>query len=236
MSTPDGVSGSGPLIGSAQRVFYETFGYLKLPGVFTDDVERISRGFDEVFESDGPRLALEPDNRYHHVRDGREDATVRTIIPSFIDQSDDLSWIRTDPRVLDVVEGILGPGARYAESDGNLINCDVRWHTDVYGVEDDAAHLKLFFYLDPLRAETGALRVMPGSHGDGHFAEEVQRTVHLLDQLPDRWGCGFDEVPATVVDVDPGDLVIMDFKTVHASLGGLSGRRLFTVNFAAALD
>ena len=190
------------LVGPPQKLFYDTFGYLKLAGVFTEDMPRITQGFGEAVSEDGPRLALDPGNAYHHVREGTGADTARTIIPAFIDQSDSLSWIRTDPRVEQIVEGLLGPDVRYAESDGNVINCDVRWHTDVYGVTDDAPHLKLFFYLDPLRAETGALRTVPGSHADGQFAQEGQRAAFNLDQLPERWGCSYEDVPSFNTQMD----------------------------------
>jgi hypothetical protein len=42
-------------------------------------------------------------------------------------------------------------------------------------------------------------------------------------------------VPSWTVDVDPGDLVVGNFRTMHASFNGGVRRRLFTMNFAAAV-
>ena len=72
-------------------------------------------------------------------------------------------------------------------------------------------HLKVAFYLDDeLDAETGALRVIPGSHlneglGDSLAAMDLERPRRAHPRPLD--------VPATVVDTRKGDVVIFDHRT-----------------------
>ena len=216
-----------------QVAYFTTFGFLKLPGLFARDIERIREGFEEVFARETPRM-LSPDNEYHESRDPRYREETRAIIPSFIDKSPNLAWLRDDPRVLAVARGLLGE-YRYAESDGNLFNCDVLWHLDVYGASADAEHIKLSFYLDELHHDTGALRVIPGSQFAGtSYARELYKLLaHQPNRVPDNVGIAIDQVPSWTLEVEPGDLIVGNFRTMHGSFNGAARRRLFTVNFAA---
>jgi Phytanoyl-CoA dioxygenase (PhyH) len=218
-----------------QVAYFKTFGFLKIPRLFAPDVERIRSGFEEVFATENPEV-LDPDNPYHRTRDDRYKRETRTMIPQFVDKSPRLKWLRHDARVLGVARSLLGDGFVYAESDGNLFNCDVYWHIDVYGAAPNVEHIKLSFYLDELHRETGALRVIPGSHFDGtgyagalykHLSREPGRVYEHV-------GVEVDEVPSWTVDVDPGDLIVGNFRTMHASFNGGVRRRLFTMNFSAA--
>jgi hypothetical protein len=218
-----------------QVTYFKAFGFLKIPGLFASDVERMRSGFEEVFAAETPDV-LDPDNPYHRTRDERYARETRTMIPQFIDKSQDLQWLRNDVRVLGVARSLLGDGFVYAESDGNLFNCDVYWHIDVYGATSNVEHIKLSFYLDALRRDTGALRVIPGSHfGGTSYASALYKYLSREpSRVAEHVGVEVDEVPSWTVDVDPGDLVVGNFRTMHASFNGGVRRRLFTMNFAAA--
>src|SRR5690606_5961483 len=146
--------------------FFETFGFLRIPGLFRDDMARITKGFEDVFaqhETWDTNVELHFDQK-------------RSIVPQFITKSDDLVWLLDDPRVVEVVTTLCGPHYEYAESDGNLFSCDTSWHSDIYGAPFDQFHLKLSFYLDPLTAETGAIRMIPGSNWHTTpYAERLRR-------------------------------------------------------------
>jgi Phytanoyl-CoA dioxygenase (PhyH) len=218
----------------SQVTYFKTFGFLKIPGLFAPDIELIREGFEEVFATEEPQL-LDPENPYHRARDPRYEQETRTIIPSFIDKSPKLQWLREDPRTVAVAEGLLGEGYVYAESDGNLFNCDVYWHLDVYGAVERTEHIKLSFYLDELQHDTGALRVIPGSHFAGTYAKELYRKLsHEPSRVEDCYGLSVDEIPSWTLEVAPGDLIVGNFRTMHASFNGGARRRLFTVNFSAA--
>jgi hypothetical protein len=220
---------------TAQQVaFYQTFGFLHLPGLFEAEIDLISEGFDDVFGREQPH-SLDPSNEYHHARDDRYADELRSIIPSFIDKSEKLEWLRRDPRIRGIARDLLGPEYVYAESDGNIMRCDVYWHLDAFGAFAEHDHIKLFFYLEPLRRDAGALRMIPGTQfAKGPYAKTLrQGLVRDPSRATDVYGVPVDEIPSWTLEVDPGDVIVGNFRTIHASFNGRPGRRLFTVNFGA---
>jgi ectoine hydroxylase-related dioxygenase (phytanoyl-CoA dioxygenase family) len=216
-----------------QRAWFETFGFLVLPRLFSAEMAQIHAGFEEVFAREDAQL-LNPDNEYHRSRDPRYDRETRWIIPAFIDKSEQLSWIRTDSRLDAVARALLGDEYEYAESDGNLFNCDVYWHMDAYGAAADITHIKVFFYLDQLQHDAGSLRVIPGSQHLGPYTGALYRQLTKdPERVPELLGVDLDEIPSTTLEVEPGDVIVTNFRTMHGSFNGGVRRRLFTVNFRA---
>lgn len=212
---------------------FETFGFLVLPSLFASEIQRIEEGFEEVFGNEESHT-LDPENEFHNARDPRYERETRWIVPVFIDKSPKLSWLRHDFRVDGIARALLGDDYSYAESDGNLFNCDVYWHLDAYGAFADHRHIKMFFYLDPLRHDEGALRVIPGSHHIGPYTKMLRRQLTKdPKQVPDVLGLDVDQVPSFTLEVRPGDLIVSDFRLLHGSFNGRVRRRLFTVNFGA---
>ena len=82
-----------------------------------------------------------------------------------------------------------------------------KWHRDS---ELALSSIGFAFYLEPLTPETGALRVVPGSHVDEDAA---------LDD-------------AVALPTVPGDAIMFDERLYHASSGGLL-RRQWRVDFVA---
>ena len=108
------------------------------------------------------------------------------------------------------------------------------WHRDVFDIQDgDEAksivrHIKIAFYLDPLTATTGALRVIPGSHHLGDkFAQELRAYAR---QGSTDLGVAPEDVPSVALPVTPGDIMIFDHRIMHASFGGSGARRMFAMN------
>jgi Phytanoyl-CoA dioxygenase (PhyH) len=222
------------VLAKSQVAYFKTFGFLKIPALFAPEIDRIREGFEEVFANE-PSQLLDPRNPYHRARDPQYEEQTREIIPAFIDRSPKLSWLRDDPRTVAVAKALLGDGFVYAESDGNLFNCDVYWHLDVYGAVDGVEHIKLSFYLDELHHDTGALRVIPGSHFESTYAKELYRGIaHEPGRVRDNLGISVEEIPSWTLEVTPGDLIVGNFRTMHGSFNGAVRRRLFTVNFSAA--
>jgi ectoine hydroxylase-related dioxygenase (phytanoyl-CoA dioxygenase family) len=84
------------------------------------------------------------------------------------------------------------------------------------------------FYLDPVTATSGALRVIPGTHRHGdRFAEGVQAA--LMDKSGTLSLRG-DQVPAVALESNPGDVVVFNQALKHSSWGGGNRRRMFTIN------
>lgn len=205
-----------------QVMFFETFGFLKVPGLFDDDIDRITRGFEEVFATN-PTWDTNVELHFDQQR---------SIIPGFVHKSDDLAWLLEDPRVTSIVQTLVGPHYEYAESDGNLFYCETSWHADIYSAPINQLHLKLSFYLDELDADSGAIRLIPGTNDwASPFATTLRRDLETPATTVERFGVRWDEIPSWPLASRPGDLVLWSFRTVHASFGGGQRRRLFSINF-----
>jgi ectoine hydroxylase-related dioxygenase (phytanoyl-CoA dioxygenase family) len=217
-----------------RRKFFETFGYLKLPGLLADDIGWVSAEFDAIW-------ARRPDVRH--------DGSQRTIYPdAFLNASPVLARLIEHPLISAVCEELLGPDVVYYGGDGNYYSGDTAWHRDVFKIPDGeegktiVRHIKVAFYLDPLTAGTGALRVIPGSHhlGDA-FAQQLSEYMANGDtRLDDHGGTGSgvksEDIPAVALPVTPGDVLVFDHRIMHASFGGGSARRMFAMNLFERCD
>jgi ectoine hydroxylase-related dioxygenase (phytanoyl-CoA dioxygenase family) len=211
-------------LSQAQVRFFETFGFLRLPGLFRDEIDEINTAFDEVFAAEGhPRMET-------YVELHGEER--RQIIPQFVTKHPNLDRLRADPRVVGIVTSLLGVNYEYAESDGNLFDCESLWHSDTYGAPMLVHHVKLSFYLDSLRADSGAIRVIPGTqHFKESFATALRNGFREPADIENQFGVDPRDIPAVVLETEPGDLVVWDFRTIHASYNGQVGRRLFSINY-----
>lgn len=192
--------------------FFHVFGFIKLPGLFKDDIERITQEFENVLQA------------YEGVL-GVHDGSRRTMVPC-VDSSYYLSSLLDDPRIQEVASSLLGDDFNYWGSDGNYYTGDTGWHPD--GGEPKYLHIKLAFYLDELDGSNGALRVIPGSHREtDRYALDI---MHQVSKSQQYFGLHGSEIPAQVLDVTPGDLLIFNHRTFHSAWGGGNKRRMFTMN------
>ena len=72
-------------------------------------------------------------------------------------------------------------------------------------------HLKVIFYLEPVRATTGCLSVLPGSHFLP-YRERMEK--YGEDILP----LGKDVPGIYPIETDPGDLLVFNVKLYHSSI------------------
>ncbi len=211
---------------AAQRNFFELFGFLRLPGLFAPEISRLNAGFESVFAEHptwDTNVSLHFDER-------------RSIIPSFISKSPDLAWLLDDPRVVGIMTDLIGAHYEYAESDGNLFFCETSWHADTYAAPLEQYHVKMSFYLDELDADSGAIRLIPGSNHVGtRFADSVRNDLADPDRIHEIYGVDPRDIPFWSLPNVPGDLVMWNFRTVHSSFLGDRRRRLFSVNFREPL-
>ncbi len=209
------------MITPQQKAFFDTFGYLALPGILAQDIGWIIDHFEAVWRA-----------RPDIVHDGSQ----RTIFPEiFISADERLSTLVEDPRIVDICTSLLGDGYTLAGGDGNYYSGDTSWHSDVMdGTWDSKSrvrHLKIAFYLDHVTRDTGALRVIPGSHLHG---DAYSRMLNEQVWNPERdLGVGQRDLPCVALDSVPGDLVLFDHRTKHAAYGGGNRRRMFTTNWFA---
>jgi hypothetical protein len=210
---------------TAQQVnFLEMFGYLHIPGLFSNEIDEITDAFETVFAD--PQHGRMDTNSALHRNDRR------VIIPSFVDRHPALATLRQDGRILGIARAVLGDDAEYAESDGNLAFCHSEWHADTYGAPMTQRHIKISFYLDRLRDDSGAIRVLPGTHfWEGDYALRLRGSFREVGRAREVFGVDSTGIPAVIIDTDPGDILVWDYRVIHASFNGVNRRRFFSVNF-----
>ncbi len=199
-----------------QLAYFKTFGFLAFPGLFAPDIAAITQAFEDVWQRHGGG----------HGGTTHEGKARSALVP-FIDQDEQLCALLDDPRILGIASSLLGDDFNYMGSDGNFYVGDTRWHSDGWRT-NGMLHIKMAFYLDPVGADSGCLRVIPGScYTDDQYARTLQATI---GQSQDTWGISGKEVPAVALETQPGDLILFNHNTKHAAFGGGTRRRMFTIN------
>jgi hypothetical protein len=206
-----------------QVAFFEQFGFLRIPGLFEHEIGDITKSFEKVFADES--------NDRMETYDDLHGGEKRLIIPVFIDRDPTLTRLRTDSRVEGIVRSLIGEPYVYAESDGNLFFCESSWHLDIYGAQLTQQHIKLSFYLDRLDADSGAIRMIPGSHHEGTFARNLRRRFFDHISAMELYGVEEREIPSWTIANEPGDVVVWNYRTIHASYNGAARRRLFSISF-----
>ena len=207
-----------------QLNFFDTFGFLAFPGLFLDDIENITSAFEDVWSRNGG-------GHFGQEHDGAQ----RSALIQFIDQDEYLSALIDDPRIDEVCASVLGDDYNYTGSDGNFYVGDTMWHSDGYR-KSKYRSFKMAFYLDPVDATSGCLRVIPGSHKHGDLFANSLEEVHTARDSSNNpsdeiWGVDVNEVPAVPLEITPGDLVMFNHQIKHSSWGVGERRRMFTLNF-----
>jgi ectoine hydroxylase-related dioxygenase (phytanoyl-CoA dioxygenase family) len=199
-----------------QRTFFDTFGFLVLRQAFSpEEIGEISREFEEVLDVD----------RQGRVFDGQK----RQAVLAFVEQRAGLTKLVEDDRIYCVIEELLGSGFVWIGSDGNLYVGDTRWHPDN---AETYPRIKVAFYLDRVTKDSGCLRVIPGSHRPP-LRELLKAQWPKDDPAESPYGVSGSEIPSYPLESEPGDVVVFNQGLWHASYGGKSGRRMFTLNFGA---
>lgn len=197
-------------ITEGQARFFRDFGFLVLRGRLADDLAWIEEQFEAVFNEVTPRKAH---------------SSPRQIAP-FIDRSEKLMTLLDHPSTTAVAEALLGPEWNYLNGDGNLYAGETPWHRD--GVWEHGEFIKVAMYLDPVDGDSGALRVVPGSH---RTAAPLQ-DIWLWPMEPAEYGVAPQEIPSVPLVSNPGDVVVFSHRILHSSFGGGERRRMFTMNLA----
>ena len=165
-----------------QQAHFKTFGFLVIRQLLTtDEVDLVTRELEAALLKD---------------RDGKPfDRKKRQHIMNWY-EGGPAAYIANDARIHQPIEQLLGPDYIFSEhNDGNYYVGDTGWHPDmgwdpnipagrndpyrVNGPMKDhyVPSIKVGFYLDPVDADTGALRVIPGAHR-GPFHEQLW-SLHL---------------------------------------------------------
>ena len=200
-----------------QVAYFQTFGFLKFPGLLADQIGSIVDAFEGIWADHGGGHDGKP-----------HDGKARSTIVPFIDQHERLCALLDDERIVGIASSLLGDDFNYTGSDGNYYVGDTNWHSD--GWHTKYTYIKIALYLDPLTRDTGCLRVIPGSHRNGDwFADTLQGKVRKSEE---NFGIHGRDVPAIALETIPGDLLLFNHNTKHAAFGGGSARRMFTINLS----
>ena len=139
------------MITPQQKAHFDDFGFLVLRNTFSpEEVDAIYRECDGLWEQD---------------RGGGPPTGQNQGISDIVEIGEVLTRMVADDRLFGAVEGLLGPGFVWNGSGGSLqfTTTETHWHSD-RPVEPDSTTFSCNLYLSTLRAETGAFRLIAGSH------------------------------------------------------------------------
>ena len=207
------------MLTTEQKQYYETFGFLVLRQLFTPDkVDNIRRNSEEVLRENRQGKPFPGEKR-------------QAMIP-FFELSPRLQWLIEDDRIYALDEDLLGPDFILNATEGNLHVGDTRWHSGGPEVKP-VPHIKIALYLEPNTKETGALRLIPGSH-QPEFRKLLQPLIAQQDDLTVMpFAVAGADTPSVAIESQPGDVVIFPETLWHAAFGGPPGRSQHAISFMA---
>ena len=191
-----------------QLDLFNTFGFLILRQLFSPEELATIEG---EFES-GLNVA------YHDSPfDGSKRHWTKTLGP----ETPVMASLLEDSRFYGPAQQLFGEDVIGMAADANRYVGNTSWHPDhIADPSKDCYGIKFAYYLDSVGAQTGALRVVTGSH-KYPLHQEVGDTI-------ERCGLDVPDIPGFVCESDPGDVVAFDLRLWHASWGGSTGRRMCT--------
>jgi ectoine hydroxylase-related dioxygenase (phytanoyl-CoA dioxygenase family) len=204
--------------------FFEVFGYLRLPGVFADDIPMINKHFDAVFERNEDDVV----SWVHETHENR----MRKFVTSATEKDEYLASMLDDSRIQHVANTLLGEGYLFTGSDVSIYDCGTLYHQDGIDCEfPDKLNIKMALYLDEIDERTGAVRVIPGSH---HRGDQFSGLLIKNWMGTDKLELATEDMPATVLPNSPGDLMLWDYRIMHATSYGGNQRRMLAFEFSQA--
>ena len=202
-----------------QKRHFEVFGFLALRGLFDEsEMAIITQEAHEVFleERNGQPFA------------GTERQKVGNMFPMrpFLDRVVD------DDRIHGIACGLLGSDYILDSTEGNVFAEDTQWHGGD-GRFRILRSIKIGIYLEPLKANSGCLRVMPGSHVPPFVDALKPLKKQFVDQSFRPFALNGPELLGHVIETQPGDVLVFPEELFHASFHGKPGRVQLAINFAA---
>lgn len=154
-------------------------------------------------------------------------AKVHTILRSPLE-------LVTHPRVLDIVEALIGPNILLWTSTYIIKEprspAHVSWHQDLtyWGLSGDD-QVSMWLALSPVSEANGGMRLLPGSHVAGpHRHRTTESGTNLLFQ--GQTVDGVDESRTVYCALEPGEASFHHGWTLHSSLPNLSDERRVGLN------
>lgn len=202
------------MLTDAQKHHFETLGFLCLRDFFpADELQRYTDAFDETLMRARGLKALETNE---------ERRTIGTL--RFFESNPEVYHPLLDgDKLNELIGDLLGEEYVFTVSEGALRTHNTNWHHDDVAPEGHL-HLKVIFYLEPVRSTTGCLCVLPGSHFLP-YRERMEK--YGKDILP----LGKNVPGIYPIETDPGDLLVFNVKLYHAAFGEGATRRGIYINF-----
>ena len=196
-----------------QKAFYHKNGYLLgLPSIFTkEEMDKIN--------SELPKLLalLEDGESTKDIREWHESSTY-------------LNDICKHPKILDLVEGILGANFYYWASNFFIKEphtmSTVGWHQDSYYwpmAPNNSVTVWLAF--DDVDEENGEMKLTPGSHLGGVIKHKKSEQTDSVLTLELADGSDFNADSAVQFKLKAGECSLHDDRAIHGSQANTSNRR-----------
>ena len=211
------------MLTEAQIAHFQTFGFLVIRQAFT--------------RSEVEALIREADAAYAAKSDREKDGSSSMWTSELVEERPALMKLMEDDRIYLSIGGLLGRDFIWNGSEImwgiDTTLADHTWHFDGHKTSRnlDYPRTKVMLYLDPQRRDTGALRVIPGSHRDPlHKALFPLQDAHLGGD-PNPYGVEGPQIPACAIETDPGDIVFFNQWLYHAVYGKEGKRRVIVLKF-----
>ena len=196
-----------------QKHEFETFGFLLLKDLIpSDEMQFYVNAFDETMTKANRGVPWQRAPQSH------------SVMPFYRHNPAVYHRLLDNERISEVVEDLLGEDFLFWVAEGHHRWGGTGWHHDSVA-PGGLTHLKVVFFLEPVRADTGCLSMLPGTH------------FPLLRERMERWyggpGVGDHAAwPAAIaLESDPGDAVIFNIGAYHAALGEEQDRRSLNISY-----
>ena len=201
---------------------FRTFGFLMLRGLFTRD--------------EAATMKAEANDIMAEARGGGPmDETTWQSLQPFFERRPFMASLPADDRIYRPAQALCGENCQLIGTDGHLHVGDTPWHGG--DGEDHMTELvpnvKIAFYFDALTRDTGALRVVPGSHR--LVDPDPYKILRSRNTDPDfrPFGVHPRDIPCVYLETQPGDVAFFTEDLLHAAFGGGSGRHQCCISFFA---
>ena len=205
------------MLSTQQVKHFDTFGFLVLPKLFTAD---------EIL-----LMKAEAKDIFYEARGNKPFTGDKwEAVQPFFERRSFLSKLPADNRIYGIGLDLCGPDFILSVTEGNLQKGNTPWHGEL-ATKNAPFGIKIAFYTDPLTQNTGALRVIPGSH-TGRNTDKFNLLRQRTDD-PDFMPFGIrpEDIPCYALESQPGDVIVFTESTLHSSFGGASGRHQHAINF-----
>jgi len=211
---------------------YREEGYAVARGFFSKrEVADLATAFDRHWrEGMAHRASFRHGNLfYRQGKDLRLGKILRLVQwPAYVDPV--LEGVRRDPRWLALLEPLIGRDVKQiinqlhwkppdAAAADFAFHQDVRFRRPRQAYRDlEHSYVQTGLAIDPHRAASGAMRILPGSHRLGE--RDIAGAGAVLDQaMADERlaAAGLDPARLVDLDLDPGDVALWNLYTIHGS-------------------